>query len=220
MIYGFFISLPRTRDGQKFSILFLLVFINLTWFVVVSIGWVRYAFLGLTFSTLFIARLFSDLTSDFQLDWNPPALVDIRNATRITITLWLAAVIVIPMSKTVVEIIRPRSNDAQSMARYIDENIPLTAVVETWDPEMGFLTDHNYHYPPNALLAVAVDQVNYGGKPVQDQYDFLQTARPAYLLIGEFSKWTEIYPYEFVQENYKLLQTFGDYDLYQLVGSE
>lgn len=90
-------------------------------------------------------------------------------------------------------------------------------MIETWDPEMGFLTDHNYHYPPNAWLAVAIDQVNYGGEPVQNRYDFLQTENPEYLLMGEFSKWTEIYSYDYVQANYQLMQSFGDYDLYQRV---
>ena len=62
---------------------------------------------------------------------------------------------------------------------------------------------------------MAIDQVNYGGEPVQNRYDFLQTQHPEYLLVGEFSKWTEIYPYDYVQENYELMQSFGDYDLYR-----
>ncbi len=218
LIYGLFMSLSRTREGQKSSILFLLVTLNLVWFVIASIGWVRYAFLGLTFSTFFIARLFSDITDNFSVHWEARAWLDLQNAARLTLTLWLAAVILIPLSKTIVEIARPRPNDAESMARYINETIPMSSIIETWDPEMGFLTDHNFHYPPNELLAIAVNQVNYGGEPVQSHYDFLQTAQPEYLLLGEFSKWTDIYPFEYVQEHYTLLQTFGDYDLYQRVG--
>ena len=101
------------------------------------------------------------------------------------------------------------------MSAYIDENVPQDAGIETWDPEMGFLTDHNYHYPPNALLAVAVNQVYYYGEPVQEHYDFVQTEHPEYLLVGEFSKWTEIYPIEELMADYELIQTFGDYDLYR-----
>jgi hypothetical protein len=82
---------------------------------------------------------------------------------------------------------------------------------------MGFLTDHNYHYPPNALLAVAVDQVYYGGEPVRERYDFVQTEKPPYLLAGVFSKWTEIYPLEELSNQYELIATFGDYDLYKRV---
>jgi 4-amino-4-deoxy-L-arabinose transferase-like glycosyltransferase len=220
LVYGFFISLPRTRDGQKWSVIFLLIVLNLVWYVVASIGWIRYAFLGLTLSGIFIARLFSEVTDGFKFDWSAGrfrSLFEIRNAPRFAIALWLLAIIMIPMAKTVLEIAFPEPAYAQQMSAYLDENVPQDAVIETWDPEMGFLTNHDYHYPPNALLAVAVDQVYYGGEPVQDRYDFVQTEHPDYLLAGEFSKWTEIYPLEELTGEYELVQTFGDYDLYRRV---
>jgi len=220
LIYGFFISLPRNRDGQKWSVIFLLVALNLVWYVVASIGWIRYAFLGLTLSSIFIARLFSDITDGFKFDWSAGlfrSLFEIRNAPKFAVSLWLLVIIMVPMAKTVLDIASPGPAYAQQMSAYLNENVPQDAVIETWDPEMGFLTDHNYHYPPNALLAVAVDQVYYGGEPVQGRYDFVQTEQPDYLLVGEFSKWTEIYPLEELTSGYELVQTFGDYDLYRRV---
>jgi len=219
LLYGFFVSVPRTRDGQKFSVIFLLVTLNLIWFTVASIGWIRYAFLGLVLSSIFIARLFYDITDGFQFDWSAGvrSLFDVKNASRFAVTLWLAAIIMIPMAKNVIEIAMPGPNYAKQMSDYLNENVPQDAIIETWDPEMGFLTDHNYHFPQNALLALAVDQVYYGGEPVQNHYDFVQTENPEYLLLGEFSKWTQIYPADYVQENYKLVQSFGDYDLYQRI---
>lgn len=220
LLYGFFISLPRTREGQKWSVIFLLVALNLVWFVVASIGWIRYAFLGLSLSGIFIARLFSEITDGFKLDWSAGwfrSLFEIRNAAKFATTFWLLAIILIPLSKTVFEIAAPGPAYAGQMSEYLNENVPLEAVIETWDPEMGFLTDHNYHYPPNALLAVAVDQVYYGGDPVQERYDFVQTEQPDYLLVGVFSKWTEIYPLEELSDQYELIATFGDYDLYRRV---
>lgn len=220
LIYGFFISIPRTREGQKWSVIFLLVALNLVWYVVASIGWIRYAFLGLSLSGILIAQLFSEITDGFKFDWSAGwfrSLFEIRNAAKFAVSLWLLAIIMIPMAKTVLEIAAPGPAYAMQMSDYLDENVPLDAVIETWDPEMGFLTDHNYHYPPNALLAVAVDQVYYYGEPVQERYDFVQTERPDYLLAGEFSKWTEIYPLEELMDKYELAQTFGNYDLYQRV---
>jgi hypothetical protein len=222
LFYGFFISIPRTRAGQKWSVIFLLVALNLGWYVVASIGWIRYAFLGLTLSSIFIARLFSDVTDGFKFDWSSGyfrSFFESKNAYRFAIVIWLLAIIMIPMAKNVLKIASPGPAYAKQMLAYLNENVPQTAIIETWDPEMGFLTDHNYHYPQNALLAIAVDQVYYGGEPVQGHYDFVQTENPDYLLIGEFSKWIEIYPVDYIQENYQLLQTFGDYDLYQWVSN-
>ena len=220
LIYGFFISIPRTRDGQKWSVIFLLAALNLVWYVVASIGWIRYAFLGLSLSTIFIARLFSDITDSFNFDWTAGrfrTLFEIRNAAKFAIALWLFAIIMIPMAKNILDIAAPPPAYVVQMSEYLNENVPQDAVIETWDPEMGFLTDHNYHYPPNALLAVAVDQVYYYGEPVQDRYDFVQTEHPDYLLAGEFSKWTEIYPLDELSGEYELVQSFGVYDLYQRV---
>ncbi|MCK6540375.1 MAG: glycosyltransferase family 39 protein, partial [Anaerolineales bacterium] len=166
LIYGFFISLPRTREGQKWSVLFLLAALNLLWFVVASIGWIRYAFLGLSLASIFIARLFEALTDGFRFDWSAGwfrSLFDAKNAPRLALSLWLIAIVLIPFGKTVMDIAAPPPPYAMQMAEYLNQNVPLDAVIETWEPEMGFLTDHNYHYPPNALLAVAVDHVYYNG---------------------------------------------------------
>jgi 4-amino-4-deoxy-L-arabinose transferase-like glycosyltransferase len=220
LIYGFFVSIPRSRDGQKSSIIFLLVGLNLVWFVVASIGWIRYAFLGLTFSSIFIARMFSDITGGFKFDWSSGyfrSLFEVKHAYRFAVTLWLLAIILIPMAKNVYEIALPGPDYAKQMADFLKANVPQSAIIETWDPEMGFLTDHKYHYPPNALLAIAVDQVYYGGEPVQQHYDYVQTETPEFVLLGEFSKWTEIYPYELIQSDYELVQSFGQYDLYQRI---
>jgi len=218
VIYGFFISTPRTREGQKYSVLFLLVTLNLVWFVFASIGWIRYAFLGLSISSIFIARFFHDLTNGFKFDWSAGvyrSLFDVKNALRVAVTAWLAVIVLIPMAKTASDIALPGPAYAKQMSDYLNANVPVNAMIETWDPEMGFLTDHNYHYPPNALLAIAVDQVYYGGEPVQSHYQFVHTELPDYLLLGEFSKWTMIYSESFVRDNYRLVQSFGDYDLYQ-----
>jgi hypothetical protein len=220
LLYAFLISLPRTREGQKWSVLFLLAALNLIWFVVASIGWIRYAFLGLSLASIFIARLFWAVTDGFRFDWSAGwfrSLFDAKNAPRLALSLWLIAIILIPFGKTVTDIAAPPPPYAMQMAEYLNENVPLDAVIETWEPEMGFLTDHNYHYPPNALLAVAVDQVYYGGEPVRERYDFVQTEKPPYLLAGVFSKWTEIYPLEELSNQYELIATFGDYDLYKRV---
>jgi hypothetical protein len=218
LAYGFFISLPRTREGQKWSVIFLLVALNLVWYVVASIGWVRYAFLGLAFSSIFIARLFSDMTDGFKFNWSQGffrPLFEIRNASRFAVALWLFVMIALPLAKTAVEIAMPGPDYAKQMSAYLNESVPQDAIIETWEPEMGFLTNHTYHYPPIALLAVAANQVYYGGEPVQARYKFVQTEEPEYLLVGEFSKWTAIYPLEQLRGQYEQIASFGSYDLYK-----
>jgi hypothetical protein len=226
LLYSFLISIPRNRESQKWSTLFITVAVNFVWYVIASIGWIRYAFLGLTFSSLFVARFFNDVTDGFKLELGWKNLSEVwqslqvrKTALQIVLIVWLAVIIFFPISKTISEIASPEPDYAQEMSSYLNQNVASSSLIETWETEMGFLTDHNYHYPPNALLAVAVDQAYYGGKPVQDQYDFVLTEQPEYLLIGEFSKLTKLYPLQELKDHYLLVVTFGPYDLYRRVGS-
>ena len=222
-IYGFFISRPRNHEGQKWSILFLLMALNLVWFVIASIGWIRYAFLGLAVAGIFIARMFYDATGGFNFDfggtikgfWN--SLFSGKGAFRWALVVWLFLIVALPMAKNVLEIARGGTRSAEQMAAYLNENIPQNAVIETWDPEMGFFTDHNFHYPPNALLAVAVEQIYAGGEPVKGHYTFVQDEKPEYILAGEFSKWVDVYPVDELWGKYEWVITIGDYELYKRI---
>jgi uncharacterized membrane protein SpoIIM required for sporulation len=221
LLYGFFLALPRRREGQLWAILFVLVAVNLVWYVVASIGWWRYAFLGLAMASLFVARLFHDLTDGYRLSRAGPkndpgrAQTILRSrALRWAMIAWLAAIFVIPLSETLWETISPGFNAPDAMASYLNEHVPHEALIETWEPEMGFLTDHNYHFPPALLLLDAVNQVNVGGPPVAQIYSFVQTEHPDYVLAGEFSRWVEIYPLDFLAAHYELVTTIGGYELY------
>ncbi len=223
LIYGFFVSRPRNSEGQKWSVLFLLMSLNLAWFVIASIGWIRYAFLGLAVAGIFIARMFYDATGGFKFDFGGTiqgfrnSLFSGRGAFRWALAAWLFLIVALPMAKNVLEIAQGGSRSAEQMAVYLNANISKDAVIETWDPEMGFFTDHNYHYPPNALLAVAVEQVYAGGEPVKDHYTFVQDEQPEYILTGEFSKWVAIYPVDQLWEEYEWVTTVGNYDLFKRI---
>jgi 4-amino-4-deoxy-L-arabinose transferase-like glycosyltransferase len=222
-LYGFFISLPRTRDGQRWGTLFILAFVNLGWFVVASISWLRYAFPGLAIMTLFVARFFSDLTNHFTFDgkdikhlFKEGSQGVLQAASRLALLMWLAAMVLVPMAQTAVEIVRPPENTPVKIAEYLEENVPLGELIETWEPELGFLTNHNYHYPPQILLNTAVQYIWTGGQPPAEQYDFVQNESPKYVLIGQFSRWVNMYPEDLINENYQLETTIGAYELYKL----
>ena len=72
LVYGFTLTLPRRTEGLRWAILWLLVISNLLWFVGASVGWWRYAFLGLALGSVFVARFFADLIGGLHL--KPSAL--------------------------------------------------------------------------------------------------------------------------------------------------
>jgi 4-amino-4-deoxy-L-arabinose transferase-like glycosyltransferase len=202
--------------------------INLAWYIFASIGWVRYAFPALVLVALFVARFLHDLTDGFVLPW--PVLREgqqIRlNPTELPsnwqkplfhwmVLLWMVTMIVVNGINLGRRIANPPPPDAANIAAYLNANVPLTALIETWEPEMGFLTDHAYHYPPNALLPKAVANKWMDGPAPSATYNFMQPHPPDYVLIGVFSRWVNVYPIEVIEQHYKLVTTIGTYDLYQ-----
>ncbi len=220
LVYGGMLALPREQHGQRWGLLVLMIGINLTWYVVASVGWVRYAFLGVALSALFVARFFSDLTDDFQVDWGvlwsgwrTEAARWRVAALRAVMAAWCAVMIALPLAQSVKDVLLPPFNAPMAMAAYMNAHVPRQALVETWEPEMGFLTDHNYHFPPQVLLYRAVSYVWAGGPPPAGEYTFVQTQKPAYILVGNFARGTDMYPAAWLGD-YVLETQIGGYQLY------
>ncbi len=172
------------------------------WFVT-SLGWPRYAFPAVVLGAMPVALLAHDL---FR------ALL----ARRRTTLAWLAAgylalVMLVPLALTTRVVLNPRYA-AHEMAAYLNRNVPQDVIVETWEPEMGVLTDHNYHYVPTELLDPAVRRAWLDGPPVR--YDGLDT-RPPYVLLGPFSAYTRIYPDDALARDYQVIYTAEPYTLLQ-----
>jgi len=100
------------------------------------------------------------------------------------------------------------------MACYLNEHLPTEALIETYEPEMGFLTDHNYHYPPGIVRDQATAHAFFGAP--SPEYDFVQTEQPDYVLMGIVSLFEELYPVEILKSHYELVMSIGHYQLYAL----
>ena len=223
LAYGLFLALPRRREGQQWGLLLLLVVVNLAWYVLASISWLRYAFPGLALSSLFVAYLFYNLTGGYQL--HPAGLWQAlrsgqpawpQEALRWAMAAWLLLMIALPLAQTARQIAAPGFNAPLAMAAYLKDNVSPEALIDTWEPEMGFLTDHNYHFPPPLLLNTAVGYMWLDKEPPAASYNFVQETSPEYVLVGTFARWVDLYPPELLSSRYKLLDSVGPYDLYRL----
>lgn len=223
LLYGFMLALPRQREGQQWGVLLILVTVNLAWYVVASISWLRYAFPGLAVASLFVARFFYDLTDGFRFDWaalkkfllsRSPGVP--RVALNVILLAWLGLMIALPLVQVSRKVIMPAFNDPVAMADYMDQNVPRDVLVETWEPEMGFLTDHTYHFPPPLLLNDAVAYKWLDGPAPADQYNFVQEEHPDYILVGEFARYVSLYPTDYLADQYTLVSSIGRYELYRI----
>jgi hypothetical protein len=196
---------------QHLTIIWLIIAVNLAWYVFASVSWIRYAFLGLSLSAIPVALILAELTNNFALTL--PAQGRTRWAFLIGWALLVIGILA-PSAALTRTIATAPADSAKAMAVYMNEHVPQHALVETWEPHMGFLTDHVYHYPPQMLLNRAVRQVWLGETPVSQLYDF-SALQPDYVLSGAFSQWVDIYPFDLLDQEYQLVQTVGPYQLYQ-----
>jgi hypothetical protein len=140
----------------------------------------------------------------------------LKHALNWALLACLTLMIVRPLGQIARQIIFPPFNGPAAMAAYLDEHVPRGALIETWEQEMGFLTDHNYHFPPTLLQNTAIGHIWLGKPSPAQEYTFIQEHWPDYVLVGWFARWTELYPPDLLATHYKLVTTIGEYQLFAL----
>jgi hypothetical protein len=213
LIYGLALARPRSLQGARHGLLAIFACVGLGWFAFASIGWPRYAFPGLAVAAIFAARLLVDLLGSIKpISWKP----HLATARYVA----LAALIVLLPGTALVEQLRTVAatpdSSPQRMAAYLNATVPLTDIVEGWEPELGFLTDHPYHYPSSGWLDRAVRARWLGGAPGSLEYDPLAEAKASYLVVGKFGKYAGVYESFLKRERPELVTSIGEYDLYRL----
>ena len=110
-----------------------------------------------------------------------------------------------------------RNNDdtPQQISAYIREHVPADTEIETYDPEICFMAVHPCSMPPSDIMNISIKYIWYEEEPPYAYYDFYEAGQPEYLLIGEFSEWTQVYDPASVAEHYVLEKAIGAYQLYR-----
>jgi hypothetical protein len=207
----------------------------------------RYVFPFAAMMSLFVAKLFHDVVSAFaatsrdfwpalrryisgQADLPPQALVSLAALVGLTSFILLVGY---EFQRTVrldvldtqgVEIhaidTPPQLGVPRKVADFLNQHIDRDKVIETWERELGILTDHNYHYPDQLMLAKIDDAVFHGGGYYSLGADYFSSVRPSYVVDGWFARGNHVYDAGFLKEHAQLIASLGDgdwrYDIYQM----
>src|SRR5262249_5058654 len=209
LLYGAFLSIPRSRKAQQRNVLLLFVAFTTAWYVFASVSWLRYAFAGLAIATLFLATFFVDLIHFLRTSSRQEAGIDVpgsefvRGSLIAVVGAWIAVIVIPSLAVTARPILLPPANAPAAMAHYLSREVPTSAVIETWDPELDSLTSHNYHYPPTGTLNIAVRHIWSGGPAPRQQYHPLETDQPPYVIVGAFARWVDVYPVDVLDRDYR-----------------
>lgn len=119
-----------------------------------------------------------------------------------------------PLQGRFTEVVTGGEDTPQRMAAYIVEYLPRDAEIETYEPEICFLSGYDCHFSPGVTMDASIQYVWYGALPPSEYYDFQEHGAP-YLLIGDFGRWVHLYDPEIVERDYEPYVSIGGYELYQ-----
>lgn len=208
----------RDEPAQRWGVLWWMALANLTWYVVASAGWPRYAFPGISLSCLLVARLVWDLlperASFRRRTFSQRFAASPSEVAGLVVALWILALSTASLGRTASRVARAPYPAAERMAAYLEQHVPKDRVIHTWDPEMSVFSDHRYRFPPPQLLIVAVAHQWTGGPAVTESFDFERGGAPDFVLEGPFSRYVNLYPPDRLARDYRFVTSEGGYVLY------
>lgn len=193
------------------------------WFVLLSIGYVRYLFPPAFIGSIFVADLLIDLkhSMHFQslkhrIQSFTPSFSGKRKV--LFFLFLLLGVIGASFSIAIPDKLHRFLFDSGEIplfqaAKFLNKYTPPSALVESYDSGLLFLLDRPIHYPPPDISGEVVKRV-YLRIPLTINYDPL-SADPDYLVVGPYSRLWKLYDPVLEKKQFRLLHTFGLYDIYE-----
>lgn len=216
----------RLADGREVVRLALITLAGswFAWYALLSIGWPRYFFPSTFMSSMFVAAMLYDLTEQFDLRATLNHMVAAINRRRPdwrSAGAFLALVLVLSTVPITLRELHRAYNvygddeSALQVAHFLNTQTAYDALVETYDSEIFFLINRRYHYPPDQFNVDMIRRRDLG-KDIPLSYDPLK-ADPDYLVIGAFSRSSQLYDAVLATDEFRLLQSYGQYDIYERI---
>lgn len=204
------LRLASTRRSAELALLTGMA-VTALWYIGLTPGWTRYAFLALVFAGLLIGRALYLLwlrARRWLRRW--PGLRPLADRTALAVLALFGLVINLPLLRSAC----PTEPFAAQMADRIRTSVPRDAVIESNDWEIDALSGHwLYHHPTQRQTTAAIRSFT----ALEDlRYDYdLFAADPDYLLIGPFGDAFRIYSQAEVRQSFELVGVDGPYRLYR-----
>jgi hypothetical protein len=248
LLYAGALAIRRNREGIALAFLLTFTILWLAYFTFWIIPWFRYFLPAGVLTAFFVAKLFVDLAASLT---PPAAFlgrefavsaIDMAPGATGEVGRWGAAAAVLAMTlflgydlqKTVRDDVLdstgnsrealtspPQFGAPREIARYLDQHIEQRMIIETWERELGILTNHTYHYPDQVLLADVHARV-YRGRDRDYRLGeaYLKQIKPQYLVIGWYARFYNVYDVESIARLGTEVATFGAgewrYDVYKM----
>jgi 4-amino-4-deoxy-L-arabinose transferase-like glycosyltransferase len=190
----------------------------LAWWVTLALAIDRYLFPAIFVGSIFTSALIYNLTSEFNFKLtlkNVGALV-LRSRKRHNFAALLALLLIsLTFPFTLRYLFNLYSKPGASIAevtQYIENLTDKDSMVETYESELYFLLDRDYHYPPDVIDVQIISKELLGN---DDTYEYDPLAvDPDLLVIGPFADLSRIYDQVLSSGEFRLIKSFPGYEVY------
>jgi hypothetical protein len=193
------------------------------WFLFLAQPFERYLFPSVFIGSIFTSTFIYNLTGGFNIRYVVKNASDVFLKLRIsrqsfgslTALLLLAYAVPLSILSFSQTYILSKETSALEVATYLDEHIPHGVLIETYESQLIFLSDHRFHFPPDQVHVEMVRRKTIDPLHMVD-YDPL-AADPDYMVIGKFSYFWGLYDYLLSSGDFRLVQAYPNYLIYQRV---
>ena len=201
----------KTLNANQWLELSLFVFVTswLAWFLLGSLGWLRYYLPPHLIAAIFVGKLFEE--------WILNANLKRAKFWQKTVFFTIIALILYGFSTNIVAFrsaTKYTDNSLRQLKSYLAENISTESIIESYESELFFLLpEYSFHFPPHSTqlelnhrdLFDPTAEISYS--PFDGDFDYLITG-------GIETRW-QLYKSDIDAGKLTLLRDFGDYQLYQ-----
>jgi Dolichyl-phosphate-mannose-protein mannosyltransferase len=195
----------------------------IAWYLVLSVGWLRYLFPATFVGSIFAAAFLHRLTDGFSLSSTIKrggyGLRHLHFNRENAGALLAIALISITFPVTLKMLYRSYVVEADTsvldVADFLNAQTVPDALIETYDSELFFLLNRRYHYP-SGQIDIELNRRTFLGQDVPINYDPL-AADPDYLVVGPQNKLWQLYDPVLATGAFRFLRSFSRYDLYERV---
>ena len=193
------------------------------WYITLSVAWPRYLFPATFIGSIFVAAMLYQLTDHFNVPWtirNAGSVLRNLRSSRQGIGALIAIVLIanaFPRTLWMLyeSYVVKADASALEVVEFLNTRTLSDSIIETYDSELFFLLDRPYHYPPDQIH-VELNRRTFLHQQVLIAYDPL-AADPDYLVVGPQSKLWKLYDRAVQSESFRLVQAYGQYDVYERV---
>lgn len=198
----------------------------LVWYITMSSYWIRYLLPAYFIGIIFITAFVGEHTQDFNLGTIFPQTArllfrgEVKKKNIIALTFILIFSVSLGLMLGTFRILFPATKwQPEVAAQYIQENIPLSAKVETYESELLFLApEFNYHLPPDLVSMELYRRADINLQYAID-YDPIK-AKPDYLVVGPFAQTYGLYSDQLINEWFDPVTDIGGYQIYHIKNSK